>query len=40
MNGFYGLKRITGNSPADVPLAGPGTIAHPAPHAARTRLSA
>jgi hypothetical protein len=29
MNGFYGLKRLTGNLPADVPDADTNRIAHP-----------
>src|SRR5581483_88385 len=29
MNGFYGLKRLTGNLPADAPLEGEGVIRHP-----------
>lgn len=29
MNGFYGLKRLTGNLPADAPGAAAGAIAHP-----------
>ena len=29
MNGFYGLKGLTGNLPLDQPLLGPGRIAHP-----------
>jgi hypothetical protein len=33
MNGFYGLKRLTGNLPAEAPVAGAGRIAHPAPGA-------
>jgi radical SAM superfamily enzyme YgiQ (UPF0313 family) len=31
MNGFYGLKRLTGNLPLDQPAIGPGRIAHPEP---------
>jgi radical SAM superfamily enzyme YgiQ (UPF0313 family) len=30
MNGFYGLKRLTGNTPAVAPVAGDHRIAHPA----------
>ena len=40
MNGFYGLKRMTGNAPADVPLLGPGRIVHPSPHMPAVRLRA
>jgi radical SAM superfamily enzyme YgiQ (UPF0313 family) len=39
MNGFYGLKRLTGNLPADAPLAGSGGIAHPRGDEAPARLS-
>lgn len=28
MNGFYGLKRLTGNAPSDAPDAGQGLISH------------
>ncbi len=31
MNGFYGLKRLTGNLPIDLSIAGTGRIAHPIP---------
>jgi radical SAM superfamily enzyme YgiQ (UPF0313 family) len=28
MNGFYGLKRLTGNLPIDMPVLGPSRISH------------
>jgi hypothetical protein len=39
MNGFYGLKQLTGNLPAQAPLRAEGTIAHPAAHEAPSRLA-
>jgi hypothetical protein len=30
MNGFYGVKRVTGNLPAAAPRGGEGRIRHPA----------
>jgi radical SAM superfamily enzyme YgiQ (UPF0313 family) len=33
MNGFYGLKRLSGNLPAIAPLTNPGLIDHPSPRA-------
>jgi radical SAM superfamily enzyme YgiQ (UPF0313 family) len=39
MNGFYGMKRLTGNLPADAPLLGSGRIRHPDPSSAPVRLS-
>jgi len=39
MNGFYGLKRLTGNAPADPPAREAGRIAHPPPDAPPTRLA-
>ena len=39
MNGFYGLKRWTGNLPADAPPVGPGRIAHPKPGMQPLRLA-
>jgi hypothetical protein len=38
MNGFYGLKQLTGNVPADPPAFETGRIAHPDPRAEPTRL--
>ena len=38
MNGFYGLKRATGNLPADAPLGSPYAIAHPSPEEPPARL--
>jgi radical SAM superfamily enzyme YgiQ (UPF0313 family) len=38
MNGFYGLKRLTGNLPADAPLAPGARIAHPRADEAPARL--
>jgi len=32
MNGFYGLKRLTGNLPATVPPTDAGLIDHPITH--------
>jgi len=40
MNGFYGLKRATGNTPRAASLGGEGRIAHPSPSDTPTRLSA
>jgi hypothetical protein len=31
MNGFYGLKRLTGNLPIEPPTIGAGRIRHPFP---------
>ncbi|UQA55977.1 B12-binding domain-containing radical SAM protein [Polyangium aurulentum] len=39
MNGFYGLKQLTGNEPARAPIEGEGRIAHPDPMQAPLRLS-
>lgn len=39
MNGFYGLKQLTGNPPAQPSVAGPGRIAHPDPAAPPERLA-
>lgn len=39
MNGFYGLKQLTGNLPAQAPLRAEGTIAHPAAQEAPSRLA-
>ncbi len=39
MNGFYGLKQLTGNEPASPPREGEGRIAHPDPRQAPLRLS-
>ena len=39
MNGFYGLKQLTGNSPAEPAVAGSERITHPDPAAPRERLS-
>ncbi|WP_437737461.1 B12-binding domain-containing radical SAM protein [Sorangium sp. So ce1335] len=39
MNGFYGLKQITGNEPAAPPVEAEGAIRHPAPGEAPARLS-
>lgn len=39
MNGFYGLKQLTGNEPASPPIEGEGRIAHPDPREAPLRLS-
>jgi hypothetical protein len=38
MNGFYGLKRLTGNLPADAP-SGRGQIVHPNVQSAPFRLA-
>jgi hypothetical protein len=38
MNGFYGLKQITGNIPADAPATGSDRIVHPDPRDAPLRL--
>jgi radical SAM superfamily enzyme YgiQ (UPF0313 family) len=38
MNGFYGLKALTGNTPARAVEGVPGAIAHPDPHGPPTRL--
>lgn len=40
MNGFYGLKRLTGNLPATASAVGPGRIDHPDPALPPTRLRA
>lgn len=40
MNGFYGLKRLTGNLPAEAPLDPTGLIDHPAAAAPPERLQA
>src|SRR5262249_53129009 len=39
MNGFYGLKRLTGNIPADAPAPAAGRITHPDPRDLPLRLS-
>lgn len=39
MNGFYGLKQLTGNEPAEPPLEAEATIHHPSPTEAPTRLA-
>jgi radical SAM superfamily enzyme YgiQ (UPF0313 family) len=39
MNGFYGLKRLSGNAPADAPLEGEGRIEHPSIDEEPTRLA-
>jgi radical SAM superfamily enzyme YgiQ (UPF0313 family) len=39
MNGFYGLKRLVGNGPADAPLDGPGKIRHPDADSPPVRLA-
>jgi radical SAM superfamily enzyme YgiQ (UPF0313 family) len=39
MNGFYGLKRVTGNTPIVQPTTTANRIAHPAPQAAPFRMS-
>jgi radical SAM superfamily enzyme YgiQ (UPF0313 family) len=39
MNGFYGLKQLTGNIPADAPATGTGRIAHPDPRDVPLRLN-
>lgn len=39
MNGFYGLKQLTGNEPAQPAAASPERIAHPDPAAPAERLS-
>jgi hypothetical protein len=39
INGFYGLKRLTGNGPIDLPIIGTDWITHPLPRAALLRLS-
>lgn len=39
MNGFYGLKQLTGNLPADAPATA-GVIAHAAPDSVPVRLAA
>jgi hypothetical protein len=38
MNGFYGLKRLTGNLPRTAPRTNEGLIEHPRPEALPTRL--
>jgi radical SAM superfamily enzyme YgiQ (UPF0313 family) len=38
MNGFYGLKRVTGNLPRTAPRANEGLIAHPRPDERPLRL--
>jgi hypothetical protein len=38
MNGFYGLKRVTGNLPKTAARANEGLIAHPAVDEAPVRL--
>jgi radical SAM superfamily enzyme YgiQ (UPF0313 family) len=40
MNGFYGLKRLTGNQPAIVPPTNVGLIDHPIAHAEDEETSA
>jgi hypothetical protein len=40
MNGFYGLKRVTGNLPAVVPPMDAGLIDHPGPRAEHGESSA
>jgi radical SAM superfamily enzyme YgiQ (UPF0313 family) len=40
MNSFYGLKRLTGNSPIVQPMTAANRIAHPAPQVAPFRLRA
>ncbi|HVH45181.1 MAG TPA: radical SAM protein [Labilithrix sp.] len=39
MNGFYGLKQLTGNAPADPPATERGRIVHPDPQSPPVRLS-
>jgi radical SAM superfamily enzyme YgiQ (UPF0313 family) len=39
MNGFYGLKRLTGNFPLDQPIESEHRIAHPSPQAAPFRMA-
>ena len=39
MNGFYGLKQLTGNSPAEAAVAGAERVAHPDPAVPGERLS-
>ena len=39
MNGFYGLKQLTGNPPAEAATTGEGRIAHPDPAAPPERLA-
>jgi radical SAM superfamily enzyme YgiQ (UPF0313 family) len=39
MNGFYGLKQLTGNAPAELVAAGPERIVHPDPAAPPERLA-
>jgi radical SAM superfamily enzyme YgiQ (UPF0313 family) len=39
MNGFYGLKRLTGNAPAVAPITGIGEITHPQPQQAPFKLT-
>ncbi len=39
MNGFYGLKQLTGNPPAEPAVEGAGRIIHPDPAAPQERLS-
>jgi radical SAM superfamily enzyme YgiQ (UPF0313 family) len=39
MNGFYGLKQVSGNPPADPPRVGSGRIAHPRPEDRPERLT-
>lgn len=39
MNGFYGVKRLTGNLPAGAPLEGEGRIRHPDPWSRPVRLA-
>lgn len=39
MNGFYGLKQVTGNPPAEAATTGEGRIAHPDPAAPPERLA-
>jgi radical SAM superfamily enzyme YgiQ (UPF0313 family) len=40
MNGFYGLKRLTGNLPVEAPIIGAGRIRHPFPDERPARAKA
>jgi radical SAM superfamily enzyme YgiQ (UPF0313 family) len=39
MNGFYGLKQLTGNLPAEAPLVSSTRISHPSPESVPVRLA-